>query len=153
MIIKESINQELAEQVWEISQHAYEFGSPWPKKIFAEDIALSHSHYFILEEKQQVIGFVGVHQVLDELEVTNIAVRPEYKGQGFGFHLIQRLIDYAKEQGIVQIFLEVRASNQSARQFYGKYGFKETGLRKKYYAHPIEDAILMSMRVNEANAD
>lgn len=64
---------------------------------------------------------------------------------------MKRLIKHAESQKIVSIFLEVRASNQEARLFYEKFGFQVIGTRKNYYQHPQEDAIMMSLKVGNAN--
>ncbi len=64
---------------------------------------------------------------------------------------MKRLIRYAESQKIASIFLEVRASNREARLFYEKFGFQEIGIRKKYYQHPQEDAVLMSLKVGNAD--
>ena len=139
---------ELAEKIWAISQAAYTYDAPWSVEQFASDMQLAHSHYFI-EETAGKAAFLGFHQVCDEIEITNIAT--QIKGQGFGQQLMNRLLEYAKAQQIASIFLEVRASNQEARLFYEKFGFQEIGIRKKYYQHPQEDAVLMSLKVGNAD--
>ncbi|MGO2892574.1 MAG: ribosomal protein S18-alanine N-acetyltransferase [Enterococcus devriesei] len=138
-----SVDKELAQKFWEISQEAYAYDSPWTAEQFASDLAQSHSHYFM--ESEEIAAFLGFHQVCDEIEITNIAT--VVKGQGTGGKLMRRLIQYAKSQKIASIFLEVRASNHEARLFYGKFGFQVIGTRKKYYQHPTEDAVLMSLKV------
>lgn len=139
--------EKLAQRLWEISQSAYAFGSPWTLQQFNNDLAQAHSHY--LTEGADNHAFVGFYQVCDEIEITNIAV--EIKGCGYGKKLMKRLIKYAKSQNIASIFLEVRASNQEARLFYEKFGFQEIGQRKNYYQHPLEDAVLMSLKVGSAD--
>ncbi|MEO2516426.1 ribosomal protein S18-alanine N-acetyltransferase [Enterococcus avium] len=139
--------EELARRFWEISQTAYAFDSPWTISQFVSDMRQSHSHYF--SEETEIIAFLGFHQVCDEIEITNIA--SEIKRQGHGKKLMKRLIRYAESQKIASIFLEVRASNREARLFYEKFGFQEIGIRKKYYQHPQEDAVLMSLKVGNAD--
>lgn len=139
--------ENLANRFWEISQAAYAFDSPWTTAQFASDMKQSHSHYFT--EEEHIAAFLGFHQVCDEIEITNIA--SEVKGQGYGRRLMERLIEYAESQQIASIFLEVRASNQEARLFYEKFGFQEIGMRKNYYQHPQEDAVLMSLKVGNTN--
>lgn len=137
------MNNELAQRFWEISQKAYTYNSPWTAKQFASDLAQAHSHYFT--ESAEIVAFLGFHQVCDEIEITNIATM--VKGRGAGGNLMKRLIQYAKSKKIASIFLEVRASNHEARLFYEKFGFQVIGTRKKYYQHPTEDAVLMSLKV------
>jgi ribosomal-protein-alanine N-acetyltransferase len=87
--------------------------------------------------------------VCDEIEITNIAAK--VKGQGLGRRLMTRLITHAAAENIASIFLEVRASNQEARLFYETFGFQEIGKRKNYYQHPQEDAVLMALKVGNAD--
>lgn len=139
------VDKELARQFWEISQKAYTYDSPWTAEQFASDLAQAHSHY--ITEAAEIVAFLGFHQVCDEIEITNIATA--VKGQGVGGKLMRRLIQYAKSQEMASIFLEVRASNHEARLFYEKFGFQVIGTRKKYYQHPTEDAVLMSLKVGK----
>ncbi|MBO0454119.1 ribosomal protein S18-alanine N-acetyltransferase [Candidatus Enterococcus murrayae] len=139
--------ENLAKKFWEISQAAYTDGASWTADQFASDMRQSHSHYFT--ETSEVVAFLGFHQVCDEIEITNIATKD--KGHGYGKKLMKRLIKHAESQKIVSIFLEVRASNQEARLFYEKFGFQVIGTRKNYYQHPQEDAIMMSLKVGNAN--
>lgn len=139
--------EDLARKFWEISQAAYAYDSPWTADQFASDMSQAHSHYFF--EEKEIIAFLGFHQVCDEIEITNIAVK--IKGQGYGRRLMNRLIGHAESQNIANVFLEVRASNREARLFYEKFGFLEIGIRKNYYQHPQEDAVLMSLKVGNTN--
>lgn len=139
--------EDLAHKLWEISQTAYAYESPWSAAQFASDMRQAHSHYFI--EETECVAFLGFHQVCDEIEITNIATK--VKGQGHGRKLLKRLIKHAESEKIASVFLEVRASNREARLFYEKFGFQEIGTRKNYYQHPQEDAVLMSLKVGNAD--
>ncbi|RYD03254.1 hypothetical protein N752_20700 [Desulforamulus aquiferis] len=81
--------------------------------------------------------------VLDEAHITNVAVHPEYRGKSIGEALMLEMIQQAIIRGAVRMTLEVRPSNMAARELYKKLGFKEKGLRKKYYTDTNEDAIIM----------
>ncbi|MFC4771242.1 ribosomal protein S18-alanine N-acetyltransferase [Enterococcus hermanniensis] len=135
--------KELAQTFFEISQMAYQYGSPWTVKQFTSDLAQPHSHY--LTEGSEICAFLSFQQVCDEIEITNVASVD--KGQGYGRKLMGQLLQRAESQAVASIFLEVRASNQEARLFYEKFGFQEIGIRKNYYHHPQEHAILMSLKV------
>lgn len=90
-----------------------------------------------------IIGYVGAWIILDEAHITTIAVDQQFQGYGFGSHLIEHLISEALNVGCKQMTLEVRVSNEKAIQLYKKHGFKEAGIRKKYYSDNQEDAIIM----------
>jgi ribosomal protein S18 acetylase RimI-like enzyme len=54
-------------------------------------------------------------------------------------------MDELKAAAVSEILLEVRASNHTGDAFYRVHGFRQTGLRPRYYAEPEGDAILMSL--------
>jgi ribosomal-protein-alanine N-acetyltransferase len=81
--------------------------------------------------------------MVDEAHVTSIAVSPPYRGLGLGELLFLALVDTSHEIGAQYMTLEVRISNSLAQNLYRKYGFKETGVRRKYYSDNNEDALIM----------
>ena len=112
--------------------------SPWSEKQILADMQQSNVDYFFVEVETQVVGFISVQQLVGELEITNIAVKKSYQGQGLGAQLMAFLneVDFP-------VFLEVRASNNAAQALYQKNGFNAIGHRKNYYHDPVEDAIIM----------
>ena len=98
---------------------------------------------FLAKEETEVIGYIGMKVVLDEADITNVAVLPAYRKKGIARKLLQQLLDEARQQGIYSIYLEVRDSNAAAITLYKHAGFKEVGQRKNYYDNPREDARLM----------
>lgn len=98
-------------------------------------------------EFRRVVGYIGLIHVLDEGEIANIAVHPEYAGQGVGFALLEAVKQFCAESGILTIHLEVRPSNAPALALYRKCGFLPTGRRRGYYSDTGEDALLMAWNV------
>lgn len=92
---------------------------------------------------ERVVGFAGMWLMLDEAHVTTIGVKPELRGQGLGELLFARLIEIAMEVGARRATLEVRVSNQPAQALYRKYGFRDEGVRRRYYSDNNEDALIM----------
>ncbi|MGM0123905.1 ribosomal-protein-alanine acetyltransferase [Enterococcus sp. AZ194] len=137
----------LATRLWTICEDAYEHGSPWSFQQFEADLNQQQSYYVVLEEDQQIIGFVGCNLVLDEAEITNVAVLKNAQGKGFARKLLHELIAQLKEQDTFQVFLEVRCSNTAAQNLYKSEKFRSLGIRKSYYQHPCEDAMIMSAKV------
>ncbi|MBI4321967.1 MAG: ribosomal protein S18-alanine N-acetyltransferase [Chloroflexi bacterium] len=90
-----------------------------------------------------IVGYAGLWLMLDEGHITTIAVRPTLRGQGIGELLLIGLIDLAAAAGANYVTLEVRVSNAVAQTLYKKYGFREEGLRKRYYSDNREDALIM----------
>ena len=95
----------------------------------------------------EISGFILVQVVADEMEILNLAVDPKVRRQRIGSGLVARAMQEARQVGVEQIHLEVRESNATARKFYSSAGFTEHGRRKNYYSRPVEDAVLMVLRV------
>ena len=92
----------------------------------------------------RIVGYAGMWLVADEAHITTIAVRNEARSRGFGELLLASLIDLAYGLGIRWVTLEVRVSNNIAQRLYRKYGFRNSGLRKRYYSDNNEDAAIMT---------
>ncbi len=90
-----------------------------------------------------IIGFAGLWLMVDEAHITTIAVHPDYRHMGLGEFLLVNLIDIAYSIGAKWVTLEVRVSNYVAQNLYRKYGFREAGLRRRYYSDNQEDALIM----------
>ena len=95
---------------------------------------------------EEVVGFAGMQQVLDEGYITNIAVAESCRRQGLGRAMLGALIDHCRESGASFLTLEVRQANAPAIALYESMGFLPEGRRKNFYRQPTEDAILMTKR-------
>ncbi len=98
-----------------------------------------------LEEllSRRVVGYAGLWLMVDEAHITAIAVAPPYRGFGIGELMMLSMTDVAREIGAQYLTLEVRVSNSVAQNLYRKYGFKDTGVRRRYYSDNNEDALIM----------
>ncbi len=96
----------------------------------------------ILDSSARILGFLVASQVQSDWELENIVVDPSAARHGLATQLLSELCSRAAAAAGNVIFLEVRASNSAARSLYEKRGFVPAGIRKNYYSHPVEDAIL-----------
>ncbi len=128
------------------------FSSPWSEKGFADFFDSPYSVALVAECDGVVCGYVGMYLIAGEGEVTNLAVSGGYRRHGIGLMLMTALAD---TKGLTRLMLDVRESNTAARSLYEKSGFKIDGKRKNFYEKPREDAVLMSLDINEGhkNAD
>lgn len=147
----ETPQTDLAQKIWDLSELAYDYGSPWTKAQFLADLQNERSFYFLTETPEGLLGYVIFHQVLDEAEIINIAVDPSVKGQKVAMELFEKALATMASQGVKSFFLEVRRTNQAAIGLYRKAGFQEIGIRKNYYHNPREDGIMMQKIVNEVD--
>lgn len=92
----------------------------------------------------RIIGYAGMWLISDEAHITTIAIRHTYRGRGFGELLLATLIDIARDIGVRWMTLEVRMTNEAAQSLYRKYGFRNAGLRRRYYSDNNEDALIMT---------
>ena len=102
-------------------------------------------------EDGTLLGYAGLLVVLDEGYITNVAVRPAFRRQGIASELLAVFERFARANHLAFLTLEVRASNAAAVALYEKQGYVRAGLRRNYYEHPKEDAIIMTREfTNEA---
>lgn len=94
-----------------------------------------------------LVGFLVAQNVASDWELENIVVTLTEQGKGIGRSLLRNLVDAARQGGGHSIFLEVRKSNEAARRFYERSGFRQAGLRRGYYSSPCEDAILYQLNL------
>ncbi len=121
------------------------FSDPWSEEMIADELENPLACYLVAEQNGQAVGYGGFYRVMDEGNITNIAVDKDFRQKGIGSRLLQGLIRCAKEQKISFFTLEVRVSNQAAIRLYASHGFQPVGLRKGYYADNQEDALLMTL--------
>lgn len=119
------------------------FPDPWTRAMFEEEIGCETAHYFVCLYDDQIIGYCGYRSVIDEGDITNVAVLPEYRRTGAASALMEHMLAEAEKQKIRLLSLEVRFSNAAAIALYEKYGFKRVGVRPRYYASNGENAVIM----------
>lgn len=133
----EAKEEELAQAIYEVLVDVYE-QSPWTLKQIKSDLSQTNTDYFYAYVDYEIVGFLSIQNLVGQLEVTNLAVKKAYQGQGLANQLMQGLVGRSED-----IFLEVRVSNLPAQRLYKKFGFINVARRKDYYRAPIEDAIVM----------
>ena len=125
------------------------FNDPWSKQSFSDELNNPMTTYLVAEQDKDILGFVGMWEVVGEGQITNVAVHTKARKRGIGKALIDALVDYSKSRKLEVLLLEVRESNEPAKSLYSLNGFKEIGKRKNYYTKPTEDALLMALALEE----
>jgi len=126
------------------------FPNPWPASTFLGEIQhrpISHPYVAVRREgrEERVVGYVVFWLIGDEVQINNIALRPDLRGKGLGEALLRRTLGLVRAMGGAMVILEVRVSNQAAVGLYRKLGFAEIGRRRGYYFNPSEDALVMGL--------
>lgn len=124
------------------------FADPWSQRSVASELNNPLSLWLVALEGERLAGYVGSQTVLDETDMMNIAVHPDFRRRGLAQELITALIVALKEKGSRCLTLEVRASNAPAKGLYEKMGFQQVGLRKNYYRNPREDGCILRKEWN-----
>jgi ribosomal-protein-alanine N-acetyltransferase len=122
------------------------FPITWSKDSFEKELDNKFARYVVAAKGDIVVGYGGMWIIVDEAHITNIAVHPEFRGNGIGSVILEALIEICTLEDVTAMTLEVRKSNHIAQALYGNYGFAAEGLRKGYYEDNKEDAIIMWKR-------
>lgn len=123
-----------------------EFDDFWTASMLKHELENKqnlNSHYFVAKMQNEIVGFAGVLMIIDEINIMNIVVRKSKRKLGIGTYLLQTIMDFANNKNASSITLEVNEKNMPAICLYKKFGFKQVGLRKKYYNN-TDNAILMT---------
>ncbi|PAV27685.1 ribosomal-protein-alanine N-acetyltransferase [Virgibacillus profundi] len=130
------------DQVMEVEKAS--FTTPWTIDIFYQEIVDNdHAYYFVIELDEKIVGYVGTWIILDDAQITNIAILPRFRGHKLGEKLFRYTIQQAMLMGVTRLSLEVRISNIPAQGLYSKFGLVPGGIRKNYYTDNQEDALVM----------
>ena len=133
-----------AEHVAQIAQlEKLCFADPWSEMSISSELRSVWSYWVVALCEDTVVGYIGSQSSIDESDVMNVAVHPDWRRQGIAENLIEHLIRELKSRGSKALMLEVRASNAPAIALYEKLGFRQVGLRKNYYKNPKEDALIL----------
>ena len=119
------------------------FAMPWSEKSVAGELDNPLALWLVAMDGESLAGYVGSQTVMDETDMMNLAVAPQFRRQGVGKALVNALVASLKELGSRCLTLEVRDSNGPARALYAKLGFAEVGRRRGYYRDPREDALIL----------
>jgi len=119
------------------------FSDPWSEKSVASELKNHLAFWLVALDGDTVVGYVGSQTAGWETDMMNIAVHPDHRRRGIAQILIECLIPELKKRGSRSLSLEVRASNEPAKQLYDKLGFNQVGCRKNYYRNPKEDALIL----------
>ncbi len=122
------------------------FSLPWPERSFRFEVTENPaSRCWVAELDGKVVGMTVVWLIVDEAHVATIATHPDFRRQGIAKNLLAHALRRLIDEGARSSFLEVRESNFAAQEMYRKFGYEETGRRRRYYSDNDEDAILMNL--------
>lgn len=121
-----------------------DFDNFWSYNILKQELENGKSKYFVAKQENEIVGFAGILLIIDQVNIMNIVVKKDKRNFGIGSLLLEEIIRYSKIHNATSITLEVNEKNIPAIKLYKKYGFKQVGLRRKYYNNE-GNAILMDL--------
>lgn len=124
-----------------------EFDDFWTIKMLKQELENSNTYYLVAKTNDEIVGFGGVYQLLDEMNINYIVTKKNKRNLGIASQILYNLISFANTKKIKTIMLEVNEKNIFAIKLYEKFEFKKVGLRKKYYNN-IDNAIMMTKNMN-----
>jgi len=129
---------------------------PWSWRSFASLLDDPYARFKVACDARAgiVTGYIVTWIIVEDAEIANLAVAPDWRARGVGGRLLDAAVAEAVTSGVRRLHLEVRESNRAAQLLYGSRGFVAVGRRKNYYRSPVEDALLFSRIVrDESGAD
>ena len=141
MIIYTEMKAEHVPQVAQLEKLC--FADPWSEMSVASELQNIWAYWVVAVSDGVVVGYIGSQSTVDETDVMNVAVHPDWRRQGIAENLIENLVRELKNRGSHALILEVRASNAPAIALYEKMDFHQVGLRKNYYRTPKEEALIL----------
>lgn len=120
------------------------FSEPWSAESISAEVDNPLGVFLVALLDDEVVGYVGMHHVVDEGYIANLVVRDDLRRQGVATALLKSLDDYAEAQDMDFITLEVRETNNEAIALYEKNGYRKEGRRKDFYRSPREDGLIMT---------
>ena len=142
MIEIKKVVEEDIDRIIEIENESIE--PAWTHGMLLGEMYRDDTHFELAHETGKILGFFVLREISGESELLQIAVAKDARRRGIGGILMSACLDRACKSRISQIYLEVRSKNNAALSMYKKHGFINAGLRKNYYVHPDDDAIIMT---------
>lgn len=120
------------------------FPSPWRRDFFESELLADSRFHLVARRDDQLIGYLFAMWFFDEMHVNKIAVAESERRKGIADALMDRCLQFARDNGVNSISLEVRQSNRGAQAFYEHLDFEPTYVRPRYY--PDGEAAVVMVR-------
>lgn len=124
-------------------------GQGWTRKSFEDELDRIEPTIHVLREESELVAFAVIRRSREDLDVVSVTVDPTRRRRGAARDLLRNILEKAREHGAQNAYLEVRESNEPARNLYRSLGFSESQKRKAFYENPVEDAVLMALSLQK----
>jgi len=117
------------------------FTTPWSLAMFVLELSKPSGICLAAVIEEELAGYLVCSRYDTVWHLMNIAVEPDRLRRGIGSALLVALLDRIGDDAYLT--LEVRRSNTGALAMYERFGFRSSGVRRRYYADNGEDAVIM----------
>jgi len=145
MHIRWIVRRDMAE-VLEIENKSFEY--LWTEEDLIQCLRCRRNIGMVIETKEKVAGFMIYELHKNRLELLNFAVHPDFRNQGAGSEMINKLKDKLSDQRRKSITLNIRESNLTGLLFFKKHGFQAISIFRNFYDDCNEDAFLMRYHIS-----
>lgn len=128
------------------------FPTPFTENLFRMELNLNVAHLYVALSGARVIGYIDFWRVGPEAHLITLGVHPDFRRQQAASKLVQHMIDECRKSKVEVVSLDVRPTNESGRALYAKHGFRQAGLRRKYYQDNGEDALVLNLSLRDDGA-
>ena len=122
------------------------FSTSWDPLWIREKINNENAVYWVKKEDDEIVGYLAIQFVGEDIEILGLGVLEDYRGKGYASDMLFAMMNYLKQYNYNKVFLEVRDSNNVAKNLYSKFNFNRSGTRLNYYKD--ENAALYEMSIN-----
>ena len=119
----------------------------WSENAFESELYKEDAIFLCALEDESLIGCAALNNAAGQGFISKVMVAPAFRRQGIAKALLEQMCRVAKENGIYELTLEVRASNEAAIALYEALGFENLGIRRNFYRLPKEDAVIMTKQL------
>jgi ribosomal-protein-alanine N-acetyltransferase len=146
VVIEKMKESDLAEVM---AIEAISFPTPFTLNLFRMELNLNVAHLFVARREGRIVGYIDYWRVGPEIHLITIAVGPDWRNHRIGSRLIEFMLEDARKNRVETVSLDVRPSNAAGLKLYSKFGFRQVGVRKKYYQDNDEDALVLGLSLKE----
>jgi ribosomal-protein-alanine N-acetyltransferase len=134
--------------VLDIELQSFHFA--WTEPEFIACLTQRNCIGMVAEHGGRIVGFMIYELLKSELHVLNFAVHPEYRRQGVGSQMVDKLINKLSQQRRRVLSLEVRETNLAAQMFFRSRGILAVDVLRNHYEESPEDAYRFEYLLREA---
>lgn len=109
------------------------YSAPWSPRNFVDSLSAGYCSWVLRGGGPAITGYFVLMAAVDEAHLLNVSVAAAEQGRGHGLYLLRKAAALAVEHRASSLILEVRPSNLRALAVYRRFGFRDHGLRRRYY--------------------